>query len=159
MSPSPPQFQSAASSRAPVAATIATVIRGRAVLLVRRANRPDALRWGFPGGKINVGEAIEHAALRELYEETGVRAEARKVFTALDAFDRDEGGALRRHFILIAVLCRWRSGHPRARSDALDARWFRLEDLRSANLAMSFGVSAVAREAMTLIDQAGNKTP
>ncbi|WP_330448591.1 NUDIX domain-containing protein [Paracoccus marcusii] len=35
----------------PVVATIATVFRDDHVLLVRRANPPDAGKWGFPGGK------------------------------------------------------------------------------------------------------------
>ncbi|MEN7538812.1 NUDIX domain-containing protein, partial [Aurantiacibacter flavus] len=54
----------------PIAATIAVVLREGQVLLVRRANPPDAGRWGFPGGKIETGETIEQAAIRELYEET-----------------------------------------------------------------------------------------
>ena len=134
----------------PIAATIAAVIRDGHVLLVRRANPPDAGKWGFPGGKIEEGETILDAALRELLEETGVKAEALRVFTAVDAFDRDEGGTLRRHFILIAVLCRWVSGEPVAGDDALDARWFRLEELDTSDLALSLDVAEVARQAAVL---------
>ena len=91
----------------PIPATIAAVVRDGHVLLVRRANPPDENCWAFPGGKIDAGEAIEAATVRELLEETGVVAEPLHVFDAVDVFDRDETGALRRHFILIAVLCRW----------------------------------------------------
>jgi mutator protein MutT len=135
----------------PIAAAIAVVIHDGQVLLVRRANPPDVGLWGFPGGKIDAGETIEAAAIRELYEETGVRGEARRVFTAVDAFDRNERGAIRRHFILIAILCRWLSGEPVAGDDALEARWFDLASLDKADLAMSFGVHDLAQQANRLI--------
>lgn len=134
----------------PIAATIAIVLREGQVLLVRRANPPDAGRWGFPGGKIETGETIEQAAIRELYEETAIRGEAGKVITAVDAFDHDEDGELRRHFILIAVLCRWCSGEPVAGDDALEARWFDLADLNDANVALSLNVSEVAWQAAAM---------
>lgn len=134
----------------PVAATIAAVFHDERVLLVRRANPPDAGRWGFPGGKIEPGEPIETAAVRELFEETGIRGRARRVFTAVDVFDRDEHGRLLRHFVLIAVLCDWIAGDPVAGDDALDARWFRLEDLDDAGLALSLDVAEVARLAAAI---------
>ena len=137
----------------PIAATIAAVIRNGQALLVRRANPPDAGRWGFPGGKIESGETIPAAALRELLEETGVAAEALRVFTAVDAFDRDESRGLRRHFILIAVLCRWISGEAIAGDDALEARWVRLGDLDRSDLALSLDVADVARQAADLMGE------
>src|SRR5690606_25152845 len=93
--------------RRPVPATISVVLRGHQVLLVRRANPPDAGYWGFPGGKMNIGETVNTAAERELFEETAVRAQARRSFTAIDVFDRSDEGHLRQQFVLIAVLCRW----------------------------------------------------
>ncbi len=136
----------------PVAAVIAAVFREGRVLLVRRANPPDAGRWAFPGGKIDGGETIENAAVRELLEETGVVAEPHRVFTAVDVFDRDESGGLRRHFVLIAVLCKWQSGEPIADDDALEARWFKLDELDDANLALSLNVAEVARQAANIFE-------
>ena len=92
---------------------------------MRRANPPDQGRWAFPGGKIEMGERIEDAAARELFEETGVTAEPLTVFDAVDVFDHDADGLLRRHYILVAVLCRWISGEPVAGDDASQARWCR----------------------------------
>lgn len=135
-------------SARPIAATIAVVPRDGAVLLVRRANPPDVGRWGFPGGKIETGEALLDATIRELREETQVEAEAVEVLTAVDAFDHDETGALRQHFILIAVLCRWRAGEPVAGDDALEARWIAVEALEREDLALSIGVAALARRAL-----------
>lgn len=146
-SPDPP------SAPRPIAATIAVVLRDGHVLLVRRSNQPDAGKWGFPGGKVERGETLSQAALRELKEETGVSAEALRVFTAVDAFDWHDGGELRGHFILIAVLCRWTGGEPVAGDDALEAAWVRLEDLSASELALSRDVTRVAQHAAALMKE------
>jgi len=134
----------------PIVATISAVVQAQAVLLVRRANPPDAGRWGFPGGKIETGETIRQAAVRELYEETGLRATAGRIFTAVDVFDRDQGNELRRHFVLIAVLCHDPLGTVAPGSDALDACWFQPSEMEDTSLATSFQVVEVAREAIAL---------
>jgi mutator protein MutT len=131
-----------------VPAVIGVVVRDRDVLLVRRANPPDAGRWGFPGGKIEPGEPIADAVVREIVEETAVEVDALDVFTALDAFDRDDDGTLRQHFVMVAVLCRWLRGSPAAGDDALDARWFDLDELARDDLPISAGVRDVARRAL-----------
>ena len=135
----------------PIVATIAVVIHDGQVLLVRRANPPDAGRWGFPGGKIEHGETLQQAALRELAEETGVSARALRVFTAVDAFDRAPNGDVRRHFILVAVLCQWTVGDPVAGDDALEARWVDLDGLAESDLALSLDVAEVAAEGAALM--------
>ena len=61
------------TQRYPIHAAIAVVIRHNKVLLVCRGQEPNKGRWGFPGGKIEIGETIEEAALRELKEETGIQ--------------------------------------------------------------------------------------
>ena len=45
------------------------------VLLQERDEHPliDPERWGFVGGHVDEGESYEHAAYRELEEETGLR--------------------------------------------------------------------------------------
>jgi ADP-ribose pyrophosphatase YjhB (NUDIX family) len=47
--------------------------RGR-IALVRQRNRRGRWRWTLPKGRIDRGETIEAAALREVYEESGLRA-------------------------------------------------------------------------------------
>lgn len=130
----------------PIVAVLAVVIRDDQVLLVQRANPPDAGYWGFPGGKVEFGETLLDAAQRELLEETGVCAMALRVFNAVDAYDRSDAGELRQHFVLIAVLCQWQSGEPFASDDALDAKWIAISDMEST-LRLSRDVAAVARQA------------
>lgn len=126
----------------PIAAAIAVVLRGERLLLVRRSHKPDAGRWGFPGGKIEPGETVIAAALRELAEETGVAADPVEVLSAVDVIRRDGDGAVLHHYVLIAVLCRWSGGEGSAASDAEEIGWFDLATLRG--LERSADVERVA---------------
>jgi mutator protein MutT len=140
------------SKKRPVVATIAVLLKDGKVLLVRRSNPPDAGRWGFPGGKIERGETIEEAALRELYEETSVTANVHRVFNAVDVLDFDKSGELEYHFVLVAVLCVWVSGEPFAGDDVLDACFFEIDDVNQKSLAISLDVEKVARQAMVIYE-------
>ena len=143
----------------PIPATIGVVFKDGRVLLVRRANPPDAGKWGFPGGKINWGETMEKAAVREILEETGVTAKAKRVFTAVDCFDVREDDRLEQHFILLAVLCEWISGEPAGNDDALEAGWFCEAEWAQASLALSLNVPEVIRMARRIAAEASSGTP
>jgi ADP-ribose pyrophosphatase YjhB (NUDIX family) len=57
------------------------------VLLVRQA---VGLRlWTLPGGKVKRGESLVKALRRELYEETGLRAQIGSLLGVLDRRDKD----------------------------------------------------------------------
>ena len=47
------------------------------LLLQRRA---DCHLWGYHGGSVELDEVVEEAARRELFEETGLRAESMELF-------------------------------------------------------------------------------
>ncbi|MGF7159663.1 mutator protein MutT [Rhodoligotrophos appendicifer] len=130
----------------PIACVLGVVIRDGEILLIRRANAPDRGKWGFPGGKIERGETVLAAAAREVAEETGIATEAVAVLTAVDVFEKDQAGRLQRHFVLIAVRCRWIAGEPIAADDALEAGWWPID--RFAELDLSVDVEAVARGAI-----------
>lgn len=51
---------------------VVLVNRDHKVWLGRRAGMSGARSWQFPQGGVDEGEDVEHAALRELEEETGV---------------------------------------------------------------------------------------
>ncbi|OYX67948.1 MAG: hypothetical protein B7Y95_21750 [Rhizobiales bacterium 32-66-11] len=142
------------AARRPGCGALAVVVRADKVLLVQRANPPDQGLWGFPGGRIEWGETAADAAVRELREETGVEALAGAPFCALDALDRGAQGEVLHHYVLVAVLCHWRNGEARAADDALDTRWFDLDEIAARQDELSLRVLDVARQAMAIVARA-----
>ncbi|HXW46079.1 MAG TPA: CoA pyrophosphatase [Streptosporangiaceae bacterium] len=73
-------------------ASVAVCVRpgssGDVLLITRRAPglRAHAGQWALPGGRRDAGESVQDAALRELQEETGVRAAAADVLGVLDDY-------------------------------------------------------------------------
>jgi 8-oxo-dGTP diphosphatase len=113
----------------PIVAVLAVVIRGEEALIVQRAQQPNAGRWGFPGGVLELGESIAEGAMRELFEETGIVAEPAGVLNVHDAVSRDDDGRVQFHYVLIAVRGVWRSGEGRPGDDAAAVAWATRADI------------------------------
>ncbi len=131
-------------SRYPIPAVLAVLYHQEQVVLVRRGQPPNQDRWGFPGGKIEPGETFAEAAVRELAEETGIKARAGRLLTTLDAISYDADQTLAHHYLLIAVECHWLSGEPVAASDAADARWVAVNGMETGGLDLIEQVAEVA---------------
>lgn len=58
----------------PVVRLIVPDASGRVLILRRAAGTTGGGSWCLPGGKIEYGDTVEAAAIRELQEETGLRA-------------------------------------------------------------------------------------
>ncbi len=129
----------------PVLAVLAVVAREGRVLLVRRANPPDQGKWGYPGGRVELGETLAAAAARELVEETGVVAQALEALTAIDVIERDAGGGVRFHYLLVAMRAEWREGEPAPRDDVFAAAWVAPEELERLDGGVSAEVGRIAR--------------
>lgn len=127
---------------------LAVVAEGARVLLVRRANPPDAGLWGFPGGHVEPGETAQAAALRELREETGLRAQPLGYLTNIDLLRHDGDGRLVLHYLLAAVLCRFQGGVPMPASDVTEAAFVPLAALRAGQLETSAQVLELAELAV-----------
>jgi 8-oxo-dGTP diphosphatase len=65
-----------APGQAPLRTVVAALITRETKLLICQRKRGDsfALRWEFPGGKVESGESLAEALARELREELGVAA-------------------------------------------------------------------------------------
>src|SRR5262245_20644179 len=94
------------------------------VLLIRRKHEPFAGSWAIPGGFVEMDEALENAARRELFEETGIRA---KNLVQLHTFG-DPGRDPRGRTISVAYLAVVDETKikPRAGDDAAEVGWFSL---------------------------------
>jgi 8-oxo-dGTP diphosphatase len=117
----------------PIVAVLAVVLRGAGpdtrALIVQRAQQPNAGRWGFPGGVLELGETVGEGAMRELLEETGVLAEPGGWLNVHDAVSRDADGRVQFHYVLIAVRGIWQSGEGEPADDAAACAWASRDDI------------------------------
>jgi ADP-ribose pyrophosphatase YjhB (NUDIX family) len=118
------------------------------LLLAQRSKGGYLGRWGFPGGHVEHGETVIEAAMRELTEETHVKAEPVGILTTLDEIGRDASGTVQWHYVLIAVLAHWTSGEAVAADDAAAVCWASLEDIVERKIPIIDAVERVARLAL-----------
>lgn len=117
----------------PVPTVGVVCLKGDLVLLIKRGTPPRLGQWSLPGGRIEWGEAVDVAALRELKEETGVEAELTGLLDVVDGvFTSRETGETTRHYVMIDYAARWTGGEPMAGDDAADARFFTREEAMAA---------------------------
>ena len=97
------------------------------LLLIRRADEPFKDCWALPGGFVNIDEDLEHCALRELEEETGVTGVYLEQLYTFGTPGRDP----RERVISIAyyALVPPDRMNIRAASDAREVAWFEVRQL------------------------------
>jgi len=113
----------------PIVAVLAVVLRRDQALIVQRAQQPNAGRWGFPGGVLELGETVAEGAMRELFEETGILAKPAGILDVHDAITRDADGRVQFHYLLIAVRGIWQSGEGEPADDAAACAWVSRDDI------------------------------
>jgi len=117
------------------------LIRDNSLLLVKRKFDPDAGYWSIPGGHVELGERVEHAAEREGFEETGIKVKISKLAGIIDKIMRDDKGEIIYHYVLINYFVDQVEGdpnqEPRAQDDALEAKFVPFEDLKNYKLTDS----------------------
>lgn len=130
----------------PKVGAIAIVLHDEKFLMVQRGKDPGRGFWGFPGGHVETGETAKEAAIRELFEETNVRAESPDYLTAVDVIGRAPTGEVTYHYLLAAVLCQYRSGEPIAGDDAAAAEWVDVAEVLEGARDLNHGVLDVAKQ-------------
>ena len=83
----------------PLAVVISALIRKGKILLIKRGRGDYVGLWGLPGGKVERGEHLAEAAVREILEESGIRADF-KDYLGIVSEHLVEGGRVSRHFLL-----------------------------------------------------------
>jgi 8-oxo-dGTP diphosphatase len=104
------------------------------VLLIRRAKAPRKGEWSLPGGKVEFGETLIEAVRREALEETDLVIEVLGMVDVVESVREADAGSPDGHYVLIDFGAKVVSGTAKAGSDALDARWFTLDEIASSEL-------------------------
>lgn len=119
------------NNRFPVVAVGGVLFENRQVLLIKRANEPAKGLWAIPGGKVQAGETLNEALIREFREETALDIEAGEQIYQFEPMERDEEGKLIYHYLIIDFLVKRRSGECKAGDDAQEIRWFSRQEVDS----------------------------
>ena len=119
----------------PILGVGAVVVSGGRALLVKRGNEPAKGAWSIPGGKVELGETIHDAVVREIREETGLKIEVGDRLSVLERIFRDDSGRVRYHYVLIDYRALPIGGKLCASSDAADIGFFTARGLKRLDLA------------------------
>jgi 8-oxo-dGTP diphosphatase len=94
------------------------------LLLVQRRNEPGAGEWSVPGGRVEPGETLAEAVVRELAEETGLEGVCGSLVGWVERIGPDH------HFVILDfAVTLLADDEPRPGDDALDARWVPLDEV------------------------------
>jgi len=102
----------------------ATIVRENEALLVRHSSRQkrDHVHWLLPAGKVEAGESLQQALMREVEEELNLEVKvARKLGEHLDPYAGDK---------LTNFLCVPLGSEIRTSSELAEAKWFNLEEVK-----------------------------
>ncbi len=129
----------------PVLAASVAVFRDGKVLLATRTKPPADRLWSLPGGKVEAGETLEQAALRELEEEVGVRARIIGFNRHVEIFGH--------HFVVASFVGEWLSGEPQPGPEAGAVMW--ADPLKLGGLPTTRDLGEVLRQARAILLRAG----
>ena len=128
--------------------SLAVFREGRA-LVARRARAPLRGLYSLPGGVVEIGETLPEAALRELDEEVGVKAEIVAFNDHVESIVRDDGGGVQAHYVIASFVGRWIGGEPRTSEEADAVLW--IDPLALGDLPSTPGLGNILAKAAHLI--------
>ena len=117
------------TARPEVAVGALAIDRGR-LLCIRRGHGPGAGLWSLPGGRVESGEMLHEALVREVFEETGLEVVVDRFVGYVERIG--EGY----HFVILdfGVTLLDVDADPSAGDDAAEAAWVPFDDLGDLRL-------------------------
>lgn len=113
------------------------------VLLIQRKNEPFKDAWALPGGFVNIDESAEECAIREIYEETGLKVTAPIQFHTFS----DPGRDPRERVVSVAYYTLVSITEVNGQDDAANAEWYPIDRLP----ALAFDHSAILKKALSAL--------
>ena len=111
------------------------ILKGGKVLLGHRHKNPEKASsllhgegtWTMPGGKLHFQEKLKEGAVREVFEETGIKVKDLKVISVSNDIVQDA------HFVTIGFLCENFEGEAKVMEpdEITEWKWFDLNNLPS----------------------------
>lgn len=136
------------SHNGPRLAVSAGIFRDGKILLVRRAREPAKGVYTFPGGRVEFGESLTEALIREIREETGLAIEIVGLVGYREALPPRTGG--HGHFVILPFAARWISGEVALNDELDDARWLPPERAVEG-LTVTLGLNDTIRAAAAMM--------
>ena len=118
------------TGRQPEVCVGAVVVHDEHVLLVRRGRGAGVGLWSIPGGRVEWGETLEEAAVREVLEETGVPVAVGEWIGWVERISPEHHFVI--HDFTASLAPGAQPGDARAGDDAAAVRWVPLATVAGA---------------------------
>ena len=119
---------------APELCVSAVVVDDDRLLLVRRGRGRAQGTWALPGGRVEPGELLVEAVVRELLTETGIEGVCGRLLGVVELLEDGPHQVVLAHEVTLLE-----SAEPVAGDDAAEARWVDLGDV--VDLALAPGLA------------------
>ena len=119
----------------PQVAVGAIVFKNDRVLLVRRGQSPSQGLWAIPGGSVELGESLQEAAEREIFEESSLTIRANEPVFTFDFVEQDDIGRIRYHYVIVDLMADYIAGEPRPGDDVTEARWVSSQEMKKLEVS------------------------
>ena len=106
----------------PVIAVGAVVVDGGKLLMIRRGKEPGKGLWSIPGGRVEKGEYLTEALVREVKEETNLDVEVKDLLGILEVIGDP-------HYVILDHVAAVVGGEPRAADDVDAVEWVPFDEI------------------------------
>jgi 8-oxo-dGTP diphosphatase len=123
-------------TRGPEVAVGAVCVHDDRLLLVRRGHGPAAGEWSVPGGRVEAGETLHEAVVRETAEETGLEVVVDRFLGWVERMGESDSPDGPYHYLILdfAVTALTPDVDLVAGDDAVEAAWVPLYELSDVRL-------------------------